>query len=973
MPNQSAALRELARQVTSLDRRVRAIGSGGQLGNSSFENGAISGYSGDSLVMQIGLQWDGTYAPTVTNGPTPPKPTTPVVTDGAGSFVAAWDGQFDMNAILPMDFLRVDIHIGNSSDFIPSHDNRFGSIGAPTGGSITVGAATGTYYVKLVCWTLAGKVSDATIAVPAHSAETGGASSDGDAPASSPLPEALPGVEAIYVRWTPIVNADTVTYEVHISLTSGFTPDSTTKAGETVGSIFTIKTLPGAPPADPSQPDPRVFTFGTTYYIKIVAKDDDGSAAPSTQALASVSQLSGGSIADNTITALQVVAGSFTGQEFAGEVAVFSQFKTAVTGQRLEWGINGIQQYRSDNSRRFYVPPTDDEDIFIDAQIKARGLQVVGGASFEGTQNSIEKDGALRLASGVSSSSISTPAASVYYDTSRFNMPSTTPTGILGGFVLNPTEVNAIAWTPASKIKVYQYRANEGTRIWQFDPTTGNYENHIDQQDYEIMGEAWDPANPANGYMMFRWMPDGSGGKNGTQYYVAHANTFNKYSRADGTRFPSIGWVGSNFFTAEVLSATGRVQIRQYSSTLGPDGGNLPAPLSSFQTATTLSYLAIRPQCLWGNFAGGVGGNRFVISENGGAANIYMFDASGNWLMDDQFEAPTTKRGILYDGSVFRTYGNDGNLYKHTTFTWTAATSSKLWTELTLRDGVGTTHETTPGPAGSITMKRRANVKVSFPDLPFAGSGNPDDPDRWVFYAGRGATIPANTAMWKQSEALDGTDQVIYTSLATTGTNPPTSNNFPGATPGEIRNDALNLRIKGDGSIQGATIVAPVIKVGADLATGLPAATDGPYWLGYLSSAGSVPAVNTLTTLTGWSLLESDGVTLSSGVFTVPRAGVYRVSGQIWWAGVASAQGTRLVQAVKTSGSAAVIASVTVNAPIGTTVAPELCQWSKLFRLAANDTVIVRYQHNSAGSEANRIPTATNQDISFFQLVWDRP
>lgn len=787
-------------RLTQVEKKVRQVGSTGQLANSSIENGAIRAYDGDQQTMQIGRQWDGTYAPTVTGGPVPPTPTYPVVNDGVGSFVAIWDGQFENGAVLPMDFLRVDVHIGDSDDFVPSHDNRFGSIGAPTGGSLTVGAESGTYYVKLVCWTLAGKVSAATVGIVAHStsAATG---SDGEAPASSPAPAPLSGVEAIYVRWTPIANADPVTYEIHISSTSGFTPDETTKAGETQGSIFTIKALPGDAPSDPSEADLRVLQYDTVYYIKIVARDNDGQADPSAEATGNIVQVGAGMLGEGVVTAREVVAGSFTGEEFAGEVFIGSQFKTADAGQRLEWGINGIQQFRSDETRRFYVPPTDDEDVYIDAQVKARGLQVVGGASFEGTQNSIEKDAAFRLASGVSSSSITAPQVSVYYDTIRFNMPTTTPTGNLGTFNLNPTEVNSIGYTPSGKVKVYQYRPNQGTRIWQFHPVTGNYENHFDYVDKEVVGETWNPASPAEGYLLWRWMPDGSGGKNGTDYYVDHSQVFRKYSRSDSTRFPSIGWVGSNVFVAEVLSATGRVQVKQYSSDLASMPGNtLAAPLSTITTATTLNYLAVRPQVIYGSFAGGVGGNRFVVSENGGQANIFSFNASGTWLMDDAFDSPpAVKRGLLYDGSNFWTYGNDGYLYKHTNFTWGASTSSKIWATLTLRRQ-SLSYETTPGPIGSLTVNRRSNIKITYPALPFAGAGNPEDPDRWVFYAGRGASQPANTAMWKQSDAVDGVAQQVFSDLATSGTNPPTTNNFPGATPGEIRNDDLGLRIKGDGS-----------------------------------------------------------------------------------------------------------------------------------------------------------------------------
>lgn len=191
----------------------------------------------------------------------------------------------------------------------------------------------------------------------------------------------------------------------------------------------------------------------------------------------------------------------------------------------------------------------------------------------------------------------------------------------------------------------------------------------------------------------------------------------------------------------------------------------------------------------------------------------------------------------------------------------------------------------------------------------------------------------------------------------------------------EIRLNGMNTQIVMAGNSVALNASSDLaITANRLLFNGYAAQVGGPYWLGYLSSAPSPPAASTLTTLTGWTALESDSITLSSGVFTVAEPGLYRISGQLWWAPAASAAGLRLTQAVKTSGTATVIASVTVDPPVGTTTtkAPALAQWNKLFRLAANDTVIVRFQHTSGGSEANRVPTATTQDISFFQIARER-
>lgn len=98
-------------------------------------------------------------------------------------------------------------------------------------------------------------------------------STDGIPPASSPTPTVRGGLVFLLAEWTAIANADPVTYEVHISTTTGFTPDATTKKGEITGTFMFIKAMP----------DGSALSYGTMYYVKTIAKDADGSAAASAQ------------------------------------------------------------------------------------------------------------------------------------------------------------------------------------------------------------------------------------------------------------------------------------------------------------------------------------------------------------------------------------------------------------------------------------------------------------------------------------------------------------------------------------------------------------------------------------------------------------------------------------------------------------------------------------------------------------------
>lgn len=97
--------------------------------------------------------------------------------------------------------------------------------------------------------------------------------SDGIAPTDSPAVTVTPSLHMLSATWAPQPNKDLVTYEVHMSTVSGFVPDATTLLGETVGTFWvTTKTPAGAD-----------LVNGTTYFIRLVAKDPDGKAVPGIQ------------------------------------------------------------------------------------------------------------------------------------------------------------------------------------------------------------------------------------------------------------------------------------------------------------------------------------------------------------------------------------------------------------------------------------------------------------------------------------------------------------------------------------------------------------------------------------------------------------------------------------------------------------------------------------------------------------------
>lgn len=162
-----------ARLLVDLSRRVRRLERGvasPQLAASSLEDGYIDQYDDDgNLVGRIGRQEDGSHGYVALDGPTPPTPLAPTVTGGAGGYSVRWRGDFIGGADAYADFQEVEVHavpVAQGSDFDPDLDpdstTRVGTITSVIGGSVVVQAPAGTYYVRLVARSRAGKVSDAS-------------------------------------------------------------------------------------------------------------------------------------------------------------------------------------------------------------------------------------------------------------------------------------------------------------------------------------------------------------------------------------------------------------------------------------------------------------------------------------------------------------------------------------------------------------------------------------------------------------------------------------------------------------------------------------------------------------------------------------------------------------------------------------------------------------------------------------------
>lgn len=250
----------------------------------------------------------------LSDGSPPADSPEPVITAGLGFLMAEW------LASANADLVTYDVHISTTSGFTPS-------------ATTLVGSTTGTFYfinryydasvlqpgtiyhVRLVARDADGEagpgaqgsgtplrlsLGDAGL-VPVSGV------TDGAVPDSSPDVDSITnGVGFLLARWTHIVNPDGVTYEVHISDQNDFAPGANTLVGETPSTWLFIR---GVGPGLGGGP----LVYGTTYYVKLWAKDPDGYAAsPGLQGSGIALKVQGVDIGENTVTAEHMVAGTIT-------------------------------------------------------------------------------------------------------------------------------------------------------------------------------------------------------------------------------------------------------------------------------------------------------------------------------------------------------------------------------------------------------------------------------------------------------------------------------------------------------------------------------------------------------------------------------------------------------------------------------------------------------------------------------------
>lgn len=158
--------RRLAEKIGALERRMAVVERTSQLAYSSVEGGSTDVYDDDgNLRGRWGEQDDGTYTSVDYNAPPSLPPSTPTLTPRPGLLVVGWDGLLSDGSTPPLDFARVEVHVGTAPGFAPTDANQVTTFVSRKGGEVAIASDPGTYYVVLTAVNTSGNESAPSVEV----------------------------------------------------------------------------------------------------------------------------------------------------------------------------------------------------------------------------------------------------------------------------------------------------------------------------------------------------------------------------------------------------------------------------------------------------------------------------------------------------------------------------------------------------------------------------------------------------------------------------------------------------------------------------------------------------------------------------------------------------------------------------------------------------------------------------------------
>lgn len=157
---------DIGHELALIKRKLHDIERSSRLSSASLDDAALEVFDdAGSLKAIVGVQSDGTSGVNVVNGPLPPTPSDPTVEPALAALTVAWDGTFSDAQAAPLDWMRVEVHIGATAGFTPDQGTLRDTIETAQGGSVIVSLPYTEWFVKLRSRTTAGVAGPASAAV----------------------------------------------------------------------------------------------------------------------------------------------------------------------------------------------------------------------------------------------------------------------------------------------------------------------------------------------------------------------------------------------------------------------------------------------------------------------------------------------------------------------------------------------------------------------------------------------------------------------------------------------------------------------------------------------------------------------------------------------------------------------------------------------------------------------------------------
>ena len=458
-------------------------------------------------------------------------------------------------------------------------------------------------------------------------------------------------------------------------------------------------------------------------------------------------------ITDGEVTTPKLAANAVTADKLEAQLVLGTLIATpALTGARLELDGDGFRSYDSGDTQQVNIP-TDGSAVQVTGELTANTLTATGTASFEGT-NTLTKASVTTVAAGVLAPNAApvlakgwtqhtpaTPTLSTYTSYKVFN-GSYDSVGGAGG--ATPCYIAVVKFTKT------------GSTVYQV-------------VEWKISDWSIDRQTTLTGLTMGAGFGSGSNmgvTRLGTSWYIATdddgstTSRVTKITRSTGAQSATATRATSSPNFVDIKNDATNLLVLDAANDVVQTWTTTPA----FSASKTITGLP------GGNESEALeydGTNWWIVSNAFPASRVYKVTiATGAVVANSDFGLATTngKWDLYWDGTVFHSGAGNAITFQitdHTSWNWTTA-SAIYWVGYAWYDQTGTTHETSIGTRGSITMDRRQQLQVSNQTIPVGGA---DDPDRVRIYMLPSASAPApGTFKLQATDALTTRALTTYNS-----------------------------------------------------------------------------------------------------------------------------------------------------------------------------------------------------------------